>query len=155
LCLTSHVFILIFSNITYYIIVPLTISSFSKFTIIMSPKLRLGFAPFIIIMASKRSLWDILLLLCFLLLLLFLLFHFLHNFVRHFSRRFLDQTLWNLVLISYCMWSCAFKCWFFQNGFRCHGNVQNAKILKKHKHNHSRLHAKQKLMKLDRNNIHI
>ena len=31
-----------FSNITYYIIVPLTISSFSKFTIIMSPKRSLG-----------------------------------------------------------------------------------------------------------------
>jgi hypothetical protein len=38
----------------------------------MSPKQSLGdivFAPFLIIMAPKRSLWDILLLLCFLLLL--------------------------------------------------------------------------------------
>ena len=78
-----------------------------------------------------------------------------HNFVRHFSRRFLDQTLWNLVGISYAMWSCAFKCWFFQNGCRCHGNGQNAKKLKKHKNDHSRLLAEQKLMKLDRNNIHI
>jgi hypothetical protein len=44
---------------------------------------------------------------------------------------------------------------FFQNGCRCYGNGQNAKKLKKHKNDHSRLLAKQKLMKLDRNNIHI
>jgi hypothetical protein len=29
------------------------------------------------------------------------------------SRRWLDQTLWNLVEISYAMWSCAFKGLFF------------------------------------------
>ena len=46
------------------------------------------------------------------------------------SRRCLDQTLWNLVRISYAMWSCAFKGWFFQNGCRCHGNGQNAKKFK-------------------------
>jgi hypothetical protein len=45
-----------------------------------------------------------------------------HIFVRSISRRCLDQTLWNLVGISYAMWS-----WFFQNGCRCHGNGQNAK----------------------------
>jgi hypothetical protein len=103
-------------------------------------------------------LWDILLLLCFLLLLLLLLlllFHFPHTFVRPFSRRCLDQTLGNLVGISYAMWSCAFRCWFFQNGCRCHGNGQNATKLKKHRNYHSRLLAEQKLMKLDRNNIHI
>jgi hypothetical protein len=55
------------------------------------------------------------------------------NFVRPFSRRCLDQTLWNLVGISYSMWSCAVKCWFFQNGCRCHENGQNAKKLKKHR----------------------
>jgi hypothetical protein len=48
-------------------------------------------------------------------------------FVRSISRRCLDQTLWNLVGISYAMWSCAVKGWFFQNGCRCHGNGQNAK----------------------------
>ena len=48
-----------FSNITYYIIVSLNISSFSKFTIIMSP---------------KQSFGDILCLLRFLLLLLLLFF---------------------------------------------------------------------------------
>ena len=90
-----------------------------------------------------------------LLLLLLLLFHFQRNFVSHFSRRCLDQTLWNLIGISYATWSCAFKCWFFQNGCRCHGNCQNAKKLKKHKNDHSRLLAKQKLMKLNRNNIYI
>jgi hypothetical protein len=44
---------------------------------------------------------------------------------------------------------------FFQNGCRCYGNGHNAKKLKKHKKHHSRLLAEQKLMKLDRNNIHI
>jgi hypothetical protein len=43
----------------------------------------------------------------------------------------------------------------FQNGRRCHVNGQNAKKIEKHKNEHSRLLAKQKLMKLDRNNIHI
>ena len=90
------------------------------------------FAPFLIIiliMAPKRSLWDILLLLCFLLLLhhpdccrvmycyyiiiLILIILLPHIFVRSISRRCLDQTLWNLVGISYAMWSCAFKGWFF------------------------------------------
>jgi hypothetical protein len=41
-----------------------------------------------------------------------------HIFVRSISRRCLDQTLWNLVGISYAMWRCAVKGWFF--GF--HGN---------------------------------
>ena len=53
-----------------------------------------------------------------------------HIFVHSISRRCLDQTLWNLVGISYAMWSCAVKGWFFQNGCRCHGNGQNAKELK-------------------------
>ena len=53
-----------------------------------------------------------------------------HIFVRSISRRCLDQTLWNLVGISYAMWSCALKGLFFQNGCRCHGNGQNAKKLK-------------------------
>jgi hypothetical protein len=35
------------------------------------------------------------------------------KFGRHISRRCFDQTLWNLVGISYSMWSCTFKCWFF------------------------------------------
>jgi hypothetical protein len=35
------------------------------------------------------------------------------NFVRHVSRRCLDQTLWNLVGISYVMWSCAFLPFLF------------------------------------------
>ena len=78
-----------------------------------------------------------------------------HIFVRSISRRCLDQTLWNLVGISYAMWSCPVKGWFFQNGCRCHGNGQNAKKIEKHKNYHSRLLAEQKLMKLDRNNIHI
>jgi hypothetical protein len=42
---------------------------------------------------------------------------------------------------------------FFQHGCRCHGNGQNAKKNEKHKNYHSRLLAKQKLMKLDRNDI--
>ena len=53
-----------------------------------------------------------------------------HIFVRSISRRCLNQTLWNLVGISYAMWSCAGKGWFFPNGCRCHGNGQNAKKLK-------------------------
>jgi hypothetical protein len=53
-----------------------------------------------------------------------------HIFVCSISRRCLDQTLWSLVGISYAMWSCAVKDWFFQNGCRFHGNGQNAKKLK-------------------------
>jgi hypothetical protein len=53
-----------------------------------------------------------------------------HIFVRSISRRCVNQALWNLVGISYAMWSCAVKGWFFQNGCRCHGNGQNAKKLK-------------------------
>ena len=53
-----------------------------------------------------------------------------HIFVRSISWRCLDQTWWNLVGISYAMWSCAFKGWFFQNGCHCHGNGQNAKKMK-------------------------
>jgi hypothetical protein len=45
------------------------------------------------------------------------------HFVHSISRRCLDQTLWNPVGISYAMWSCAVKGWFFWNG-------QNAKKLK-------------------------
>jgi hypothetical protein len=43
----------------------------------------------------------------------------------------------------------------FQIGHRCHGNEQNAKKIEKHKYDHNRLLAEQKLMKLDMNNIHI
>ena len=64
-------------------------------------------------------------------IILFLLSFFRQKFVRHISRRCFAQTLWNHVGISYAMWSCAFKCWFFQNGCRCHGNGQHAKKLKK------------------------
>ena len=96
------------------------------------------FAPFlliIIIMAPKRSLWDILLLLSFffLLLLLFLLFCRLpHFFLPHqFCPERFSEMPWSNFMkpvgISYAMWSCAFKGWFFQNGCRCHGNGQNAK----------------------------
>ena len=92
----------------------------------------------------------IIIIIIIIIILLLLLFFFRQKFVRY-----LDQTLWNLVGISYAMWSCFFKCWIFQIGCRCHGNGQNAKKLKKHKNDHSRLLAQQKLMKLDRNNIHI
>jgi hypothetical protein len=53
-----------------------------------------------------------------------------HIFIRSISRRCLDQSLWNLVGISYTMWSFAGKGRFFQNGCRCHGNGHNAKKLK-------------------------
>ena len=36
-----------------------------------------------------------------------------HIFACSISRRCLDQILWNLVGISYAMWSCALKGWFF------------------------------------------
>jgi hypothetical protein len=44
---------------------------------------------------------------------------------------------------------------FFQNGCRCHGNGKNAKKKMKNTNDHSRLLAKQNLMKLDKNKIHI
>jgi hypothetical protein len=56
-----------------------------------------------------------------------LLSFFRQKFVRHISRRCLDQTLWNLVGISYAMWNCPFKGWFFQNGCCCHGNKKQSK----------------------------
>jgi hypothetical protein len=53
-----------------------------------------------------------------------------HIFVCSISRRCFDQALWNLVGISYAMWSSALKGWYFQNGCHCHGNGQNANKLK-------------------------
>jgi hypothetical protein len=44
---------------------------------------------------------------------------------------------------------------FFKIGRHWHGNGQNAKKIEKHKNDHSKLLAEQKMMKLDRNNIHI
>ena len=84
-----------------------------------------------------------------------LLFLFFHTFL---SARFLGDALIKLheTLQEYHM-PCEvvlLRVDFFQNGCRCHGNGQNAKKLK-HKNDDSRLIAKQKLMKLDRNNIHI
>jgi hypothetical protein len=66
----------------------------------------------------------------YLVIIILLLSFFRQTFVWHISRRCLDQTLWNLVGISYAMSSCAFNGWFFQNGCRCHGNCQNAKKIK-------------------------
>jgi hypothetical protein len=66
----------------------------------------------------------------FTIIIIILIIILLHIFVRSISRRCLDQTLWNLVEISYAMWSCAGKGWFFRNGCRCHGNEQNDKKLK-------------------------
>jgi hypothetical protein len=94
-----------------------------------------------IIMSPKRSLGDILCLLRFLLLhhhdccrvmycysiIIIIIIILPHISVRSISRRCLDQALWNLVGISYAMWSCAVKGWFFQNGCHYHGNRQNAK----------------------------
>ena len=95
------------------------------------------FAPFllllIIIMAPKRSLWDILLLLSFFLLLLFLLFLLFcrlpHFFLPHqFCPARFSEMPWSNFMkpvgISYAMWSCAFKGWFF---FK---NAAVAKMLK-------------------------
>jgi hypothetical protein len=67
---------------------------------------------------------------CFAMAILVIIIILPHIFVRSISRRCLDQTLWNLVGISYAMWSCAVKGEFFQNGCHCHGNGQNAKKLK-------------------------
>ena len=49
-------------------------------------------------------------------LIIILLSFFRQKFVQHIYRRCIDQTLWNLVGISYDMWSCAFKGLFYQNG---------------------------------------
>ena len=78
-----------------------------------------------------------------------------HIFVRSISRRCLDQTLWNLVKEYHMPCEVVLLGFFFQNGSCCHRNGQNAKKNEKYKNDHSRLLAEQKLMKLDRNNIHI
>ena len=121
-------------------------------------------------MSPKRSLGDMLCLLRFLLLhhpdccrvmycysiiILILIILLPHIFVR----RFLGDALIKLyeTLQEYHI-PCEvvlLRVDFFQNGCRCHGNGKNAKILKKNKNDDSRLLAEQKLMKLDRNNIHI
>jgi hypothetical protein len=53
--------------------------------------------------AILRFLFTIIIILIILLLIIILP----HIFVCSISRRYLDQTLWNLVGISYAMWSCA------------------------------------------------
>jgi hypothetical protein len=114
-------------------------------------------STYIIIMSPKLG--DILCLLRFLLLLLFFFFFFLFffrsKFVRHISRRLLNGNQWNFTGMLRTMSRCAEYFRNFQNGRRCHGNGQNAKKIEKHKNYHSRLLAKQKFMKLVRNNIHI
>ena len=57
-------------------------------------------------------------------------FFFHINFVWHVSRRCLEQTLWNLVGISYAMWSCALKGWFFSKWLPLPWKCQNAKKVK-------------------------
>jgi hypothetical protein len=88
-------------------------------------------------------------------ILLLLLSFFRQKFIRHISRRLLNGNQWNFTGMLSTMSRCAVYFRNFQNGHRCHGNGQNAKKIGKHKNDHSRLLAKQKLMKLDRNNIHI
>ena len=79
----------------------------------------------LIIMAPKRSLWDISFLFCF--LLLFLLPH-------QFCPARFSEMPWSNFMKPWrniiAMWSCAFKGWFFSKCCRCHGNGQNAKKLK-------------------------
>jgi hypothetical protein len=53
------------------------------------------------------------------------------------------------------MWSCAFKGCFFSKWLPLPWKRPKCKKIEKHKYDHSRLLAEQKLMKLDRNNIHI
>ena len=82
--------------------------------VIMAPQAKFGrhivFAPFLIYYYSFSF--------------------FRQKFVQHISRRCLDQTLWNLVGISYAMWSCAFKWGVFQNGQNAFKNKKNEKTQK-------------------------
>ena len=73
--------------------------------------------------AVLRFLFTIIIIIIIIIIMLIILLP--HIFVRSISRRCLDQTLWNLVGISFAMWS-----WFFRNGCHCHGNGQNANKLK-------------------------
>jgi hypothetical protein len=57
--------------------------------------------------------WCIAILRFFFTIIIIILIILPHIFVRSISLRCLDQTLWNLVGISYAMWSCAAKGWFF------------------------------------------
>jgi hypothetical protein len=87
-------------------------------------------------------------------IIIIILSFFRQMFIQHISRRLLNGNQWNFTGMLSTMSRCADYFRNFQNGRRCHGNGQNAKKLK-HKNDHSRLLAEQKLMKLDRNNIHI
>ena len=121
-------------------------------------------------MSPKQSLGDILCLLCFLLLhhpdccrvmywySTFLFHYYYYSYSStHFCPLYFSEMPWSNFMKPcrniICHVKCAVKGWFFQNGCRCHRNGQNAKKIEKHKNDHSRLLAKQKLMKLDRNNI--
>ena len=53
-----------------------------------------------------------------------------HIFVRSISQRCLDQTLWNLVGISYAMWKCAFKEFIFSKWLSLAKMLKNWKTQK-------------------------
>jgi hypothetical protein len=108
-----------------------------------------------IFMSPKLRLLLLLLFLFLLLLFFFFLSFFWQKFFRHISRRLQNGNQWNFTGMLSTMSRCADYFWNFPNDHRCHGNGQNAKKKIKHKNDHSRLLAEQKLMKLDRNNIHI
>ena len=78
-------------------------------------------------MAPKRSLWDITFALFLIIIIIIIIIILFIPLSAQLCPSVFSETLWNLVGISYAMWSCVFKGWFFQNGCRCHGNGQNAK----------------------------
>jgi hypothetical protein len=79
-----------------------------------------------------------------------------HNLLgNQISPKSKDFSIWRPFCTLITIATAAILIFFNPNGHRCHGNGQNAKKNEKHKNEHSRLLAKQKLMILDRNNIHI
>ena len=60
----------------------------------------------------------------------FFLSFFRQKFIRHISRRLLNGNQWNFTGMLSTMSRCADYFRNFQNGRSCHGNGQNAKILK-------------------------
>jgi hypothetical protein len=73
------------------------------------------FAPFFIII---------------ILIIILLLSFFCQKFIRHISRRLLNGNQWHFTGMLSTMSRCADYFRNFQNGRRCHGNGQNAKIKK-------------------------
>ena len=78
---------------------------------------------------DSREVWRLIVFAPFLIIIIPLSF-FRQKFIWHISRRLQNENQWNFTRMLSTMSRYADYFWNFQNGHRCHGNVQNAKKLK-------------------------